>query len=82
MSKLLELQQAHRKFIAQLRAAGRRILCFKAPCCGAKLEAMAALEGETWNTGATCHECGAAYWRETTDQQITGYTSHNGKAIF
>lgn len=79
MSNLKQLKQDHYKFIALASAAGRRILPFKAPCCGANLESMAAAPGEVWNTGATCHECGAMYWRESTDRQVIGHAYPNGR---
>jgi hypothetical protein len=71
MSESLKRMSEHHALIAQFRRLGRKILAFRAPCCGVEIEGMAATEGETWHTGATCPQCGSGYFRETTEEAIT-----------
>lgn len=68
---ILQGMREHAAYIRQLRSFGRTILTYRAPCCGVELEGMAATQGETWNTGATCPQCGGKYYKESTDEKIT-----------
>jgi len=77
-----ELKQRHLAFIARVRAAGRLILQYRVPCCGATVDGIAAGPGERWDTGATCPECGALYWKESTDEAITATPLPAPRAAF
>lgn len=56
--------------ISLLRSLGRKIVTYRAPCCGIELEGMTASDGDSWNTGATCPQCGGKYYKESTDHSI------------
>ena len=62
--------QQYRTYIQLLRRLDRRLLAYQAPCCGVPLEGPAALEGEEWRTGATCPQCSAKYYKQTTQDSI------------
>lgn len=60
----------HKAHIRLLRSLGRAIVTYRAPCCGIELEGMTATEGDIWNTGATCPQCGGKYYKVSTESAI------------
>lgn len=71
-SEMQTLKQKHEEYIAKVKANGGKTLTFKAPCCGKEIEDRAGVEGETWDTLASCPHCGALYVKITTATEITG----------
>lgn len=70
MPDLATLKQQHDAYNAKLRANGITLLSYRVPCCKATLESRAANPGETWDTLATCPECGALYIKISTDNEV------------
>lgn len=55
----------------KLRQRGIRLVSYRVPCCGAKLEGQLAGPMEEWEAMVTCPECGELYMKYTTDRKIT-----------
>ncbi len=68
---LIGLRERHNDYIARVKALGKAIVTFKAPCCGKDIETPAAPSAERWTTLATCQHCGALYMKVTEGSTVT-----------
>lgn len=66
------LKQKHDEFIARLKAQGTKILEFKCPACGKKIETQAAPKGDTWDSLSNCPHCEALYMKIVTNKKAVG----------
>lgn len=62
---LTELRRRHNEYIAKCAARGDKLLTYTVPCCGGEMQDIAAPEGQTWDTLATCPHCGECYIKIT-----------------
>lgn len=68
----MTLLEQHNAFIARVKGNGGSTLTFTAPCCGKEIEDRVGVEGETWDTLATCPHCKTLYMKVTTATEIVG----------
>jgi hypothetical protein len=69
---LSQLAEKHAQQIAGMKARGKKVLAFDAPCCGKEIETPAPPKGHTWDTLATCQHCGALYYKIVTHRKAIG----------
>lgn len=66
--QLRNLKQAHRQFVAVMRAEGLPLLRYQTPCCGGTMQTAATDQGDSI---ATCIHCGSLFWRTVDDTTVT-----------
>jgi len=60
------MDSRYQAYIAGLKALGKPLLSFNAPCCGRVVETLPACTDETWTPLASCPHCGALYRKFVT----------------
>lgn len=55
------MERRYQHYIAGLKAMGKPLLSFTAPCCGEVIETLPACTDDTWTPLASCPHCGALY---------------------
>lgn len=72
---LSDMRARHDDYIARVKATGKSVVTFSAPCCGKDIETLASLKGERWDSVSTCPQCGALYIKITEGAAVTAHVN-------
>lgn len=66
------MDSRYQAYVAGLKALGKSLLSFNAPCCGQVIETLPACTDDTWTPLASCPHCGALYRKIVTRASAHG----------